>query len=111
VHEGFDITGACGTPLVVARGGKVAKVGYDPDLYGNYVLINARKTNDSYFYAHLIAPSPLRKGEHAKTGAEVGRIGQTGNAAGTPCHLHFEIHHDGNPIDPEPQLRDWDRYS
>jgi murein DD-endopeptidase MepM/ murein hydrolase activator NlpD len=111
VHEGFDITGACGTPLVVARGGKVAKVGYDPDLYGNYVLINGRKTDDSYFYAHLIAPSPLHKGEHVKTGADVGRIGQTGNAAGTPCHLHFEIHHDGKPIDPEPQLRDWDRYS
>jgi murein DD-endopeptidase MepM/ murein hydrolase activator NlpD len=111
VHEGFDITGACGTPLVVARGGKVAKTGYDPDLYGNYVLINGRKTNDSYFYAHLIAPTSLREGEHVKTAAEVGRIGQTGNAAGTPCHLHFEIHHNGRPVDPEPQLRDWDRYS
>ena len=78
VHEGFDITGACGTPLLVARGGKVAKVGYDPELYGNFVLINGRKTDEQYFYAHLIAPSPLRKGEHVKTGADVGRIGQTG---------------------------------
>ena len=111
VHEGFDITGACGTPLVVARGGKVAKVGYDPALYGNFVLINGRKTNESYFYAHLIAPSPLRKGDHVKTGAGVGRIGQTGNAAGTPCHLHFELRRHGTPVDPEPSLRDWDAYS
>jgi len=111
VHEGFDITGDCGTPLLAARGGKVAEVGYDPRLYGNFVLINGRKTNESYFYAHLIAPTPLHEGEHVATGADVGRIGQTGNAAGTPCHLHFEIHKHGNPVDPEPELRDWDAYS
>jgi murein DD-endopeptidase MepM/ murein hydrolase activator NlpD len=111
VHEGFDITGACGTPLLVARGGEVAKTGYDPELYGNFVLINGRKTNEEYFYAHLIAPTPLREGEKVKTGARVGRIGQTGNAAGTPCHLHFELHRHGTPVDPEPHLRDWDAYS
>ena len=72
MHEGFDITGACGTPLVVARGGKVAKVGYDPELYGNFVLIDGRKTNEQYFYAHLIAPSPLRKGERVATGQPSG---------------------------------------
>jgi len=111
VHEGFDITGACGTPLVVARGGKVAKVGFDPELYGNFVLINGRKSDESYFYAHLVAPTPLREGERVATGAEVGRIGQTGNAAGTPCHLHFELRRHGTPVDPEPKLRDWDAYS
>lgn len=111
IHEGFDITGACGTRLVAARGGTVAKVGYDPSLYGNYVLINGRKTGESYFYAHLIAPTPLHRGGHVKTGQTVGRIGQTGNAAGTPCHLHFELHMDGVPVDPEPALKRWDRYS
>jgi len=111
VHEGFDITGACGTPLLVARGGKVAKVGFDPELYGNFVLINGRKSDESYFYAHLVAPTPLHEGERVATGAEVGRIGQTGNAAGTPCHLHFELRRHGTPVDPEPHLRDWDAYS
>ena len=111
VHEGFDITGACGTPLVAARGGEVAKVGFDPELYGNFVLINGRKSDESYFYAHLIAPTPLHEGGPVATGAEVGRIGQTGNAAGTPCHLHFELRRHGTPVDPEPQLRDWDAYS
>ena len=28
-----------------------------------------------------------------------------------PSHLHFEIHVHGVPIDPEPALRRWDRYS
>lgn len=107
-HEGFDITGACGTPLVVVRGGEVARAGYDPVLYGWFVLVNGRKTDESYFYSHLIAQSPLRDGERVRTGERVGRIGQTGNAAGTPCHLHFELRRDGRPVDPEPHLRDWD---
>lgn len=110
-HEGFDITGACGTPLLVARGGKVARVGFDPVLYGYYVLINGRKSNESYFYSHLIAPSPLHRGERVRTRERVGSIGQTGNAAGTPCHLHFELRRQGKPVDPEPQLRDWDGWS
>ncbi len=111
VHEGFDITASCGTRLIAARGGKIAKVGYDPRLYGNYVLINGRKTGESYFYAHMVEPTPLHEGGHVKTGRTVGRVGQTGNAAGTPCHLHFELHEHGAPVDPEPSLKHWDRYS
>ena len=41
----------------------------------------------------------------------VSDIGRTGNAGSTPCHLHFEIHVGGRPVDPEPYLRAWDRYS
>lgn len=109
IHEGFDITGACGTPLVAARGGVVEKVGYDPVLYGNYVLIDAAKTNQDYFYAHMISSSEVSEGRRTFTGERLGRIGQTGNAAGTPCHLHFEVREQRTPIDPEPLLRDWDR--
>jgi murein DD-endopeptidase MepM/ murein hydrolase activator NlpD len=110
-HEGFDITGACGTRLQLARGGEVARAGYDPVLYGYFVLVNGRKTDESYFYSHLIAPSPLRKGERVRSGERVGAIGQTGNAAGTPCHLHFELRKHDKPVDPEPDLRDWDGWS
>jgi murein DD-endopeptidase MepM/ murein hydrolase activator NlpD len=109
VHEGFDITGSCGTPLVAARGGVVSKRGYDPQLYGHYLLIDGRKTAQDYFYSHLIAPAEARKGDRVHTGERVGRIGQTGNAASTPCHLHFEVRVRGRPVDPEPHLRDWDR--
>lgn len=107
IHAGFDVTGACGTPLLAARGGLVKKAGYDPALYGNYALIDARKQD--YFYAHMIAPSAVGEGRRIRTGERVGRIGQTGNAASTPCHLHFEVRVQGKPIDPEPELRDWDR--
>jgi len=108
VHEGFDITAGCGTPLVAARGGSVKRAGYDPVLYGNYVLIDGRKTRQDYFYAHLIARPTVDAGGRVRTGQLVGRVGQTGNAAATPCHLHFEIRVGGRPIDPEPKLRGWD---
>jgi len=111
IHEGFDITGDCGTPLVAARGGTVKKVGYDPALYGNYVLIDGRKTSQDYFYAHLIAKPAVGRHDRVRTGQYVGRIGQTGNAAGTPCHLHFEVRIHGKPVDPEPYLKDWDKHS
>jgi murein DD-endopeptidase MepM/ murein hydrolase activator NlpD len=110
-HEGFDITADCGTPLVAARGGEVARAGFDPVLYGYYVLVNGTKTDESYFYSHLIEASPFGRGDRVHTRELVGRVGQTGNAASTPCHLHFEIRHDGRPVDPEPALRRWDKYS
>lgn len=110
-HEGYDILADCGTPLVAARGGRVRKVGYDPRLYGHFLLINGRKTNETYFYSHLISSPRVRKGERVRTAQRVGEVGQTGNARSTPCHLHFELRRDGRPIDPWPRLRRWDRWS
>ena len=111
VHEGFDITADCGTPLVVARGGKVQKAGYDPVLFGWFVLVDGLKTSQDYFYSHLISKPAVARGDRVRTDQFVGRVGQTGNAASTPCHLHFEVRIGGRPVDPEPYLRKWDRYS
>jgi len=111
IHEGFDITAGCGTRLVAVRSGRVLGRGFDPVLYGNYLLIHGEGEQRSYFYAHLARPAGVRRGEEVLEGETVGRVGETGNAVGTGCHLHFEIHDRGVPIDPEPSLRRWDRYS
>lgn len=111
VHEGFDITADCGTPLLAARGGKVQKVGYDPALYGYFVLIDGLKTSQDYFYSHLIAPPAVGRNDRVRTAQFVGRVGKTGNAASTPCHLHFEIRVHGRPVDPKPHLKAWDKHS
>jgi murein DD-endopeptidase MepM/ murein hydrolase activator NlpD len=111
IHEGFDITAACGAELVAVRNGRVRQVGFDPVLYGNYVLIHGEAEKRSYFYAHMPSPALVGKGQFVYEGQRVGAVGETGNAVGTGCHLHFEIHVEGVPIDPLPSLTRWDRYS
>jgi murein DD-endopeptidase MepM/ murein hydrolase activator NlpD len=109
-HEGFDVVAACGTRLVAARTGMVLRRGYDPVLYGNYLLIHGQGERRSYFYAHMRQPARVRKGEDVYAGEPVGAVGETGNARSVGCHLHFELHVHGVPVDPEPALRRWDRY-
>lgn len=107
-HEGFDLVARCGTPLVAATTGKVARAGYDPVLYGHYLLLGGQGER---FYAHLRRPAAVSRGDRVWAGQRVGAVGKTGNARTVGCHLHFEIHARGHPIDPEPALRRWDRYS
>ncbi|HEY8000644.1 MAG: peptidoglycan DD-metalloendopeptidase family protein [Vicinamibacteria bacterium] len=115
VHEGQDLPAACGTPLVAARGGKVAASGYSDALYGYYVLIDGLATDRDYFYAHLQAPTPLSEGDRVRTGGRIGEVGKTGNARNEFCQLHFELwphgYHDGGPEDPVGFLRQWDAFS
>jgi murein DD-endopeptidase MepM/ murein hydrolase activator NlpD len=111
IHEGFDITAACGTELVAVRNGRILERGYDPVLYGNYLLIHGEGERRSYFYAHMPRPARVHEGERVWEGERVGVVGETGNAAGLGCHLHFEVHVHGVAVNPEPELRRWDRYS
>jgi murein DD-endopeptidase MepM/ murein hydrolase activator NlpD len=110
-HEGFDVVAGCGTEVVAARGGRVRRAGFDPELYGNYVLIHGAEEHRSYFYAHLRRPAQVARGETVWTGERIGAVGETGNARTVGCHLHFEVHVNGRPIDPGPLLRRWDRHS
>jgi murein DD-endopeptidase MepM/ murein hydrolase activator NlpD len=110
-HKGFDVTGRCGTPLAAATTGTVVKRAYDPRLDGNCIVIRGLGERRKYWYAHMRHPSRFQRGELVHVGQIVGHIGRTGNAGSTPCHLHFEIHVNGRPINPAPYLRAWDRYS
>jgi murein DD-endopeptidase MepM/ murein hydrolase activator NlpD len=110
-HEGFDVNAACGTALVAARGGRVVRAGYDPVLYGNVVIVRGERTQRDYWYSHLKHTTRLRVGDHVITGQRIGSVGDTGNARTIGCHLHFEIHFRGRPIDPAPELHAWDRWS
>ena len=110
-HEGFDINAACGTPLVAARGGRVVRAGYDAVLYGNFVIVRGDHTRRDYWYTHMQNTTRLRVGDVVRTAQRIGSVGATGNARTIGCHLHFEIHSRGRPIDPAPELRAWDRWS
>jgi murein DD-endopeptidase MepM/ murein hydrolase activator NlpD len=111
IHEGFDLLAACGTELVSAVTGRVRETGYDPVLYGNYLLIRARGEGRSYFYAHMLHPPVVHRGDSVWAGERVGQVGKTGNARTIGCQLHIEIHIHGAPINPKPEVNYWDTYS
>lgn len=85
--------------------------GFDPVLYGNYLLVSGNGEGRTYFYAHLIRPAQVKLRQQVTAGQFVGNEGKTGNAETTGCHLHFELRVGGEPVNPEPALRKWDRTS
>lgn len=99
----------CGAKLVAVADGAVVRRGFDPVLYGNYVLLGGAGEGRTYFYAHLARRAAVKPGQRVSAGQFVGNEGMTGNARTIGCHLHFEIRRRGRPIDPEPALRKWDR--
>lgn len=114
VHQGQDVLARCGTPLVAARGGVVVQRAFQA-LAGNYLVIQDPITGESNMYAHLRAPATVKRGQRVETGQSIGVVGETGDA--TACHLHFELwtapgwYRGGEPIDPLPTLKRWDRLS
>lgn len=88
VRGGSDIMAPEGTPVVAMRGGTVLSIGSDGP-GGNNVLIQGDDGNQ-YYYAHF-RDAPLVRGGRVETGTPLGFVGRTGNAAGTPPHLHIGI--------------------
>ncbi|MDQ7092732.1 M23 family metallopeptidase [Desulfosporosinus sp. PR] len=106
-HEGTDLFGAEGTPIINCRGGIIEQLGWNR-LGGERVGIRGDDGN-YYYYAHLQAISPkLVKGKRLETGEPIGSMGHTGDALTTPDHLHFGIElPDGEWIDPYSFLAVW----
>jgi murein DD-endopeptidase MepM/ murein hydrolase activator NlpD len=106
-HEGIDIFARRGTPVVAAAPGEVIRVGRDR-LGGNIVWV-AGSGGCLYYYAHLDRFAPgLHTGLAVAAGFTLGQVGTTGNARGTPPHLHFGIYPAGNAfraVDPAPLLQ------
>lgn len=93
-HQGVDMFAQHGTPLVAVADGVVRRV-YSNRLGG--LSIDLVDTDGNrYYYAHLSAAS-ARDGQSVRAGDVIGAVGQTGNARGTPPHLHWQFHPDGGP--------------
>jgi len=96
MHEGIDIAAGKGTPVMAAAAGRVLFVGRSIRGFGKLVVI--RHPNDwSTVYAHL-SRFDVREGQSIEDGEVLGLSGATGHARG--AHLHFEIRHGADPLDP-----------
>ncbi|MCJ8209946.1 M23 family metallopeptidase [Mucilaginibacter sp. RS28] len=97
-HEGIDIFAPKGTPAVAAANGTVTSV-TENKLGGLVVFMRPQDKDYTLYYAHL-SKQLARDGQQVRVGDTLGFVGNTGNAAGGPTHLHFGIYAFGGAIDP-----------
>jgi peptidoglycan LD-endopeptidase LytH len=102
-HEGIDIFVRCGQPVVSATEGIVTSVGENH--LGGQVVWVLGPGGSMHYYAHLSRHAEIRQWDLVRPGDPVGYVGNTGNAAGGPCHLHYGIYLKGGAINPYPLLR------
>ena len=98
-HQGQDLFAKRGTPIHSATEGYVWRIG-ENDLGGNTVWVIGAGGR-VYYYAHLDRYAEnLKIGDAVTTDTVIGYVGNTGNAKGTPPHLHFGVYTSTGPIDP-----------
>ncbi|MGH2662629.1 MAG: murein hydrolase activator EnvC family protein [Actinomycetota bacterium] len=91
-HQGNDIFAPVGTPIHAPFAG-TAEEGFD-GLGGIVVHVYASANADYVYNAHLVQHAGV-DGQQVEPGDVIGYVGNTGNAAGTPSHDHFEYHPGG----------------
>lgn len=101
-HEGIDIGAPRGTAVVAPAAGTVVVSG-TRSLGGNVVVLIDREGHYEFVFSHL-DHREVRRGQRVAAGDLLGSVGTTGNAAGGPPHLHFEVRLPSGPVDPTPFL-------
>lgn len=101
-HEGVDIFAPRDTPVVSTTRGLVTRVG--TNRLGGQVIWVLGPGLESHYYAHLERFADVRPGDIVNVGEVLGYVGRTGNARGTPFHLHYGIYRFGKAENPYPRL-------
>jgi murein DD-endopeptidase MepM/ murein hydrolase activator NlpD len=96
LHKGLDFSAAQGTPIYATGDGTVSLAGYSEGGYGNHVMINHGYGYET-LYGHMVKIK-VRQGEKVTRGEVIGWVGSTGKSTGPHCH--YEVHINGNPVDP-----------
>lgn len=105
-HEGQDMFAPQGTPVRSVGDGYVIRTASGMPLGGTIVVV-AGRGGRVYYYAHLERHAPgIETGAPVSSSTILGYVGKTGNAEGTPPHLHFGMYTATGAINPLPLLAD-----
>jgi murein DD-endopeptidase MepM/ murein hydrolase activator NlpD len=100
-HPGIDIAVPIGSPVRASGGGTVLQAGEEAE-YGVFVLLEHPNGYQS-MYGHLSRVT-VAAGQAVEAGQVIGLSGNSGRSSAP--HLHFEIRHDGQPIDPRTLVKE-----
>lgn len=93
--QGIDIAGSGGAPVRAAGDGVVVYSGSGLVGYGELIIV---KHNEEWLSAYGHNRSRMvNEGQLVKAGQQIAEMGRTGAARDM---LHFEIRHNGKPVDP-----------
>nr|WP_240335431.1 M23 family metallopeptidase [Pseudotabrizicola algicola] len=95
MHEGTDMAGAYGLPILSTADGVVTHAGWSSG-YGRLVKIRHEFGIETR-YAHLSAIR-VKVGDRVSRGEQIGDMGNSGRSTGT--HLHYEIRIGGRAVNP-----------
>lgn len=93
--RGIDIAGKLGQPVIAAGAGKVLYAGSGIRGYGNLVIVK-HSNNLLSAYAHNKTIF-VKEDQNVSKGQ---KIAEMGNSDSDEVKLHFEIRHQGKPVDP-----------
>lgn len=96
MHNGVDLTGPEGTPIVATRSGYVTTAAYQAGGAGNYVSLSHGDGFGS-IYMHM-THYVVKYGQYVEAGQVIGYMGTTGGSTGV--HLHFGISYNGVYVNP-----------
>lgn len=102
-HEGIDIFAARGTPIQSTTPGIVSKVGNNN--LGGRVVVVVGPGGAGHYYAHLEDYADIAPNDWVEAGDVIGYVGDSGNAKGTPPHLHYGIYINGSAVNPYPLMQ------
>ena len=101
-HEGIDIFAPRNTPIKATTQGVVSKVG--DDRLGGKVVVIVGPGGAGPYYAHLEDYADISPNQWIEVGDTVGYVGDSGNAKGTPPHVHYGVYINGSAVNPYPLL-------
>ncbi|SNT70772.1 M23 family metallopeptidase [Psychrobacter sp. LV10R520-6] len=101
-HEGIDIFAPRGTPIKATTAGVISKVGQNN--LGGRVVVIVGPGGAGHYYAHMEDYADISTNDWVNAGDVIGYVGNSGNAKGTPPHVHYGIYINGRAVNPYPLL-------
>ena len=103
-HLGQDVFCDYGAPVLASEHGWID---HGSDATGGLVARLHRSDGSYWYYAHLSRFSTVSSGSRVAPGDVIGYCGTSGNAAGSPPHVHFGLYSGGVAQNPMGALIGW----